>query len=281
MSRDITIYEPDNSLKKGYLNIFSEIFNELRKNTWLTYQLFKRDFLAMYKQSFIGVLWALIIPLVSVATFILLNKSGLLNFGDIGVPYMIYALIGMMFWQLFSIGIIASSNSLVNAGPMIIRINFSKKSLVIASVAQSIVAFLIQLILVGILFVAYGFVPTTGIYLLPLLIIPLLFLTLGFGFILSILNGVIRDVGNAISLIIAFLLFLTPVLYSKPATGILAKATSYNILYYLISGPRELILTGVIPELKGFLISCIISIILFVVCLVVFHLTETRITERV
>jgi hypothetical protein len=48
----ITTYEPDNSLKKGYLAIFGEIFNELKKNRWLTYQLFKRDFLTIYKQSY-------------------------------------------------------------------------------------------------------------------------------------------------------------------------------------------------------------------------------------
>jgi len=57
----ITTYEPDNSLKKGYLSIFKEIFNEIKKNRWLTYQLFKRDFFAIYKQSFIGVFWAVFI----------------------------------------------------------------------------------------------------------------------------------------------------------------------------------------------------------------------------
>jgi len=83
MSEIITTYAPDNSLKKGYLSIFKEIFCEIIKNRWLTYQLFKRDFIAIYKQSFIGVFWALIIPLVSVGTFILLNRSGIFSMGDI------------------------------------------------------------------------------------------------------------------------------------------------------------------------------------------------------
>ncbi|GAI82232.1 unnamed protein product, partial [marine sediment metagenome] len=104
MSNIIKTYEPDNSLKKGYFSIFKEIFSEIRKNRWLTYQLFKRDFFAMYKQSFFGVFWALIIPLVSVGTFIILNQSGIFTFGDIEVPYPIYAVLGMAFWQLFSTG---------------------------------------------------------------------------------------------------------------------------------------------------------------------------------
>lgn len=281
MSEIITTYEPDNSLKKGYLSIFSEISNEIKKNRWLTYQLFKRDFFALYKQSFIGVLWAFIIPLVSVGTFILLNRSGIFSIGDINVPYPIYAILGMAFWQLFSTGLITSSNSLVKAGSMITKINFSKKSLVIASAGQSIVSFLIQLTLVIILFIYYKIAPSTAILLIPLFMIPIMLLTLGLGFIFSLLNGIVRDIGNILSILMTFLMFLTPILYAKPTTGILARITNYNPLYYLTSVPRELVLTGTITEWKGFLISSAISIIIFVICLIVFHLTETRVAERI
>ena len=281
MSEIITTYEPDNSLKKGYLSIFSEIYNEFIKNRWLTYQLFKRDFFALYKQSFIGVLWAFIIPLVSVGTFILLNRSGIFSIGDINVPYPIYAILGMAFWQLFSTGLITSSNSLVKAGSMITKINFSKKSLVIASAGQSIVSFLIQLTLVIMLLIYYKIAPSTAILLIPLFMIPIMLLTLGLGFIFSLLNGIVRDIGNILSILMTFLMFLTPILYAKPSTGILARITNYNPLYYLTSVPRELVLTGTISEWKGFLISSVISICIFIICLVVFHLTETRVAERI
>lgn len=281
MTEIITTYEPDNSLKKGYLSIFGEIFNELKKNRWLTYQLFKRDFLTIYKQSFIGVLWAVIIPLVSIGTFIILNRSGVFTIGDINIPYPVYAILGMAFWQLFSAGLIASSNSLVKAGPMIAKINFSKKSLVIASTGQSMVSFLIQFVLAGILFVYYGVIPNTAILLVPILIIPIMLLTLGFGFILSLLNGVVRDIGNILPIFMTFLMFLTPVLYAKSTTGILVYITTYNPLYYLVSVPRDLLLMGTAPEWGGFLITSIISVIVFTICLIVFHLTETRVTERI
>jgi len=281
MTETIATYEPDNSLKKGYLSIFSEIFNELKKNRWLTYQLFKRDFIAIYKQSFIGILWAFIVPLISVGTFIVLNRSGVFTIGNINVPYPIYAILGMAFWQLFSTGLIASSNSLVKAGSMIVKINFSKKSLVIASTGQSIVSFLIQFGLVGILFVYYRIAPSVAILLIPMVIIPIMLLTLGLGFILSLLNGIARDIGNILSVLVTFLMFLTPVLYAKPTTGILAHITKYNPLYYLVSAPRDLVLMGTIPEWKGFLMASIISVIIFIVCLVTFHLTETRVTERI
>jgi len=281
MNKKITTYEPDNSIKKGFLHIFKEIFHELKMNKWLTYQLFKRDFFALYKQSFVGILWAIIVPLISVVTFIILNRAGVFSIGDIDIPYPLYAILGMSFWQLFSSGLIACTNSLVSAGSMVVKINFSRKSIVIASFGKSVISFLVQLVLAVILFIIYGIMPNIAILLIPILLIPIILFTLGIGFILSLLNGIMRDIGNVISSIIVFLLFLTPILYAKPSTGLLTKITSYNPIYYLISAPREFLLTGNISEWEGYLISSIISIVIFILCLVIFHLTETRITERI
>jgi lipopolysaccharide transport system permease protein len=274
-------YEPDNLLKKGIFYVFTEILDELRKNIWLIQQMFKRDFSAMYRQSLIGIYWAFIIPLCSVGTFIILNRSGVFSIGKVSVPYPIFAISGMAFWQIFSIGLIASTNALANAGSMIVKINFSRKALVIAAWAQFVVPLLVQLLLVGMLFIGYGISPNLKILLVPLAIIPIMLLTLGFGLILSMLNAVLRDIGNAISVLITFLMFLTPVLYEGPATGMLAKVTKYNPLYYLINAPRDLMLFGEIAHFKGFLISALISPVLFLSFLRVFHIAEVRIIERV
>ncbi|MFH1612834.1 MAG: ABC transporter permease [bacterium] len=281
MNEIITTYEPDNSLKKGYLFIFKEIFNEFKNNRWLMYQLFKRDFCALYKQTLIGIFWTFIIPLISIGTFVIFNYAGIFTISDIPFPYAIYALLGMAFWQIFSIGLMAGSNSLVKAGSMLVKINFSKKSLVIASCLQSITSFIIQFILVIILLFWYKITPSIAILFVPIFIIPIILLTIGFSLILSLLNGIMRDIGNSLSSIITFLMFLTPIFYKKPTTGILSTITKYNPLYYLISTSREIILTGTTTEWIGFLFSIIISIIIFTLCLIIFHLTETRVTERI
>jgi lipopolysaccharide transport system permease protein len=277
----VTTYEPDNSLKKGYLRMFREIIDEIKKNRWLIYQLFRRDFFTTYSQSIFGILWAFIIPIVSVGTFVLLNASGLLVAGSISVPYPVYALLGLAFWQLFATGIVSSSTSLVKAGSMIVKINFSKKALVISSMGQTIVSFLIQLALALVFFAFYRTMPNIAILLIPALIIPIVLITLGLGLVLSILNAVIRDLGNLLPILVTFLLFLTPILYIKPTTGILAQITMYNPLYYLVSVPRDIALTGATTAWIGFSVSSILSVILFVACLVAFHLTETRIAERI
>ena len=195
--------------------MFKDIISEIRRNRWLTYQLFRRNFFATYKQSVFGILWAFIIPIVSVATFVILNISGLFNVGNINVPYPLYAMTGLAFWQLFSTGVVAGSSSLVQAGAMIVKINFSKKALVISSMGQTLVSFLIQMVLALILFAVYGVMPNVAILLVPILIIPMILFTLGLSFILSILTGVVRDFANLLPIIMTFMLFLTPVMYTR------------------------------------------------------------------
>ncbi len=278
---DYREYEPDSILKDGYLRIFRDIFVELKTNHWLIFQLFKRDFLSMYKQSFVGVFWAFIIPLISVGTFITLSHSGILELGAIQAPYPVYAILGMALWQLFSNGILASSQSLIKAGPMIVKINFSKKSLVIASFGQSIIAFLIQMSLFFGVVIYYGYQLSWKVLLLPILLIPILLFTLGLGLILSVLNGIFRDIGNVLSVTMTFLLLMTPILYVSPEAGLLAAITELNPLYYLVIVPRDLALSGSSEFMIEYLIVSMISLFLFPACLMVFHITETRITERI
>lgn len=277
----IISYEPDNAIKKGYISSLSNIARELAQNRWLILQLFKRDFLSMYKQSFMGILWAFIIPIISVGTFIILNRSGIFNMGDIRTPYPLFAVLGIAFWQLFSTGVIASSNSLVKAGSLVVKINFSRKSLVLASLGQSLVSFLIQILFAAALLFYYGIAPHWQIVLLPVLILPTFLFTAGLGFILSILNGIMRDIGNAISVLMTFFMFLTPVLYVKPAQGFLSTLSRFNPVYYFVAFPRDLILKGSSTELTGFLISSGVAVVVFMVCIFTFHLAESRVTERI
>jgi lipopolysaccharide transport system permease protein len=281
INKPVTTYEPDNSIKRGYLSIFLEIFRDIKSNRWLTYQLFKRDFLAIYKQTFVGVMWLAIIPMANVGLFAALSKAGILNTGKISVPYSIFAVSGLLFWQLFSSCIIASSNSLVNAGAMIVKINFSKKSLVIASIGQPILAFFVQILFLGLLFFIYSIKPHATMLLIPLYALPVVLLALGFGFITSLLNGIFRDVANILAFCMTLLMFATPIFYARPINGLLAQITQFNPLYYLVSVPRDIILFESTLEWKGFCISSIAAVLIFIMCLLVFHLTETRIAERV
>jgi lipopolysaccharide transport system permease protein len=293
-SERITTYLPDNTLRQGYRSLLRDIVVELVSSRWLIYQLFKRDIASFYKQSVLGVFWVFVVPLVTVGTFALLRGSGVVAAGEVSTPYPIFAVLGIAVWQLFAQGIVAGANALVGGGDMISRINFSKKSLVIAAMGRTVVSFAVLLGLLVVLFAVYaarGFtIPLhAGIALAPLSLVPLMLLTLGASFYLALLNGVIRDVGTMLSMLVTFLMLLTPVLYERPKLApnagelalLLDRLTTYNPLYYLVEGPRQLVLTGHLPDARGFFIASAASFLLFFFSLVGFHVAETRIAERI
>ena len=205
-------YFPDRAVSSGYLTLWREILAESRQLSALTWQFFLRDFKAMYQQTAFGYLWVVIVPLLNVGLFFYLNQAGLFTVGQMQVPYLVYAVIGSAFWQLFAPGVVACSQSLVSAGSMITKVNFPRESMVFAAFAKGIVPFGTQIIL-GILLMLFYSVPLTwGIVLALLAAAPLALLGLAFGLAFSLLNGLFRDIGNALPTVMSFILFFTPIL---------------------------------------------------------------------
>jgi len=271
------IYEPNKYLKLG-VRIWPRMFRELMQSRELIWRLFVRNWSARYKQAALGYVWALIMPFIAIGTFMFLNRAGILNIGATDLPYPLFALIGLTVWQLFATGINSGCNSIVTAGAMISKINFPLESLVFASLAQAIFEFLIKFGLVIVFFFIFKFIPSWGIVLFPLAVIPILVLTLGLSLILSLVNGVLRDTINVVTLLTTFLMFLTPVLYPLSDRSVLFRL---NPLASLVAGPRDLIVHGYIKEPVDFFISTVFSFLVFFICWRVFYVAKTKIPERV
>lgn len=275
----VKTYQPG-KIRGSFSSIWREMALELINSRELIWRLFIRDFSARYKQTVLGVLWAIIMPLAMVGTFWFLKRSGVLNIGQVEIPYAAYALLGLTIWQLFAGGLVACSNSIVAGGSMVVKINFPKETLVIASLSQALLDTLIRLVLVIIVFVFYRIVPAWTVILFPLSLVPLLLLTLGLGFMLSLLNVLLRDVANIVTLATTFLLFLTPVLYPTPQAGLFQLFTEYNPLAALVTGPRDLVVSGYLTDPTSFAWASILSVVLFFLFWRVFHVAEMRMAER-
>ena len=261
--------------------MWREMLSELIDSHELVWRLFLRNFKAKYRQTALGFLWALIMPLLAVGAFVFLNRSGVLNIGKVDIPYPAFALLGLTVWHIFAGGLRACSNSIVAGGSMVVKINFPKEALVISSFGEALVETLVRLALTASVFGMYKVVPEWGIFLFPLALIPLLLFTLGLGFMLSLLNAVFRDVANIVSLSTTFLLFITPVLYPEPKASFFKAVMIFNPLAALVSGPRDLVVKGYLTQPVTFWFYSAFSLIIFVVSWRLFHLAEIRIAERV
>jgi len=261
-------------------SFWAEVALRLIGSRGLVWRLFMRDFLARYRQTVLGLVWAVIVPLIAIGTFVLLNRSGVLRIGEISVPYPLYALLGLTVWQLFAEGLAISSRSLVAAGNMVVKVDFPRENLVFAAFGQVIVEFLVRVALLVFLCFWYRFLPDPAGLWFPLALVPLLLVTIGLGLILALANVVVRDIANIVTFATSFLLFLTPVLYPIPEQGPLSVLSRFNPLAILVRAPCDLLLDGRLVDPSAFAVSAVASVVFFLLSWRLFVLTEMRMTER-
>jgi len=258
------------------------MWRELVSARELIWRLFVRDFMAKYRQSVFGVSWAIVMPLVTVGMFVSMNRSGILNIQDVGIPYALYAIIGLTIWNVFTVGLTASTSSLIGAGAMVVKINFPKVALVIAATGQSVVELLIRLILIALTFLYFGVVPNwNGLVVGLICLIPIYLLMTGLGFVLSLAAGVLRDIVNVLNIALMVVMLLTPILYPIRGSSLLARANVWNPFNYLVNVPRDFIVNGHTEFMREFLVITVLSFVVFYVGWKLFYLAQTKIAERI
>jgi lipopolysaccharide transport system permease protein len=178
----------------------------------LVYFLTWRDVKVRYKQTAIGVAWAVLQPLAMMVVFTLLFGR-LAKIPSGGVPYPLFALTALLPWQLFSRSITESSNSLVTNQQLVARVYFPRISVPLATTLAATVDFVIAAGLLVVLMVFYGVAARPAIVWLPAFVLLLLITALGVGFWLSALNVEYRDVMYTVPFLNQFWFFLTPVVY--------------------------------------------------------------------
>jgi len=274
------LYTPDAHLGFGW-HVWRDMARELIQSRELMWRLFLRDLSARYRQSVFGYVWAVMPAIVTVATFTYLKGSGTLPIGETNMPYPAYVLLGMSVWQLFATGLTRTTQSLVQASAIITKINFARETLVLAAFGESIFNFLIRIVLIGVVFAWFRVVPTWTIIFVPFVLIPLALMTVGFGFMLSIANGVFRDIGNSLTLLLTFAMFLTPVIYPPPTQWPKVLINYLNPVSPFIIATRDLITKGTLSQPDGLLYASVAGLVVFLVAWRIFHLAMSRIAERV
>ncbi len=195
--------------KRGWARID---LGELWRYRDLLWFLAKRDIQLRYRQTALGVAWALLQPLATMAVFTIFFG----RFGKIpsdGLPYPLFAFCGLIPWQLFAYALSESSNSLVSNQNLVTKIYFPRLVIPLASVLSGLMDFLVSSALLVGLLVFYGRMPTGAAVVLPALVLLALVTALGVGLWLSALNVQYRDVRYTIPFLTQLWFFATPIAY--------------------------------------------------------------------
>jgi len=281
MENKVTVYEPNQRLKIGWIKTWITLVKNIINSWDLIWQLFRRDFFMAYKKSFLGMSWIFITPIIGIISWVFYNATGILTPGDVGIPYPAYVLLSTSIFGLWG-GFQGAASGILGAGAgFITQVNYPHDALLLKQILMQLANFLISFILNIIILLFFGVTPSWMIVLFPILILPMMFLGMAIGLVISILSVVSPDIQKAINFVLGLVMFITPVIYSSNVDNqTLRHIIKYNPLTYLIGGPRDAIIYGKIEHLDLFLIFSFVSLLLFLFCWRIFYITEQKVIEK-
>lgn len=192
----------------------SAYWSDLWRYRELFFFLSWRDILVRYKQTTIGVAWALIRPVLTIAIFtVLFGKMARMD--SEGIPFPVFVCAATLPWQFFATAMSEASNSLISNANVLSKIYFPRLIIPASAVIVSFADLLISLSILAALMAWYHVMPTWRLVTLPLFTALGMFAALGVGFWLSALNVKYRDFRYVIPFIVQFGFFLSPVGYSR------------------------------------------------------------------
>jgi len=241
----------------------------------LFYFLVWRDILVRYKQTVIGMAWALIRPLLTMIVFVIVFGK-LAKLPSEGVPYPILVFAALLPWQFFSNAFTEAANSLISNANMISKVYFPRLVVPTSAVIVSFVDFLISgIILVG-LMLWYGFGPNWRIITLPLFTVIAFAAAMGAGLWIAALNVKYRDFRYIIPFVVQIGLYVSPVGFGSNIVPEQWRLLySINPMVGVIDGFRWAILGGNFQLYwPGFLLSLTLVLVILVTGIVYFRKTE-------
>ncbi|HEX9364512.1 MAG TPA: ABC transporter permease [Candidatus Dormibacteraeota bacterium] len=233
-----------------------------------------RDVIVRYKQSLLGIGWAVFQPVMTMLIFtVVFGRFARLP--SEGVPYAVFTYSALLPWMFFSTAVTRSASSLVANSSLLTKIYFPRLVLPIASTLAMLVDFAISLAVFFVLLVVFGIWPGWQLVFLPLFIVLAVAASLAIGIWLAALNVRYRDVGYVVPFLVQLTLFLSPVAYSAqliPA-GPWRIAYALNPLAGVIQGFRWSTIHGQPPDFM-LVVSVVLVLVLLITGVYYFRRTE-------
>ena len=258
---------------QGKLNLG---LSELWEYRELFYYFTIRDIKVKYKQTVLGFLWAVLQPLAMAFLFSFFLGKAITAYTSVNLPYVIFALSGLIIWGIFSSGLNNAGNSMVSNANIIKKIYFPRLIIPISAILVGLFDFFMAFAV----FLVYCFVEGISFHAKAFLYFPVaVFLTcmasFGAGTLLAALNVKYRDFRYIIPFLIQFLLFITPVIYP-------INITNHVLLTWVLAlnpmtAPLDFFRAGLVGEEIHWMhdsISIISSLSILVIGLVYFRKTE-------
>ncbi|GAA4436277.1 ABC transporter permease [Bremerella cremea] len=285
--RDLAVDVPSSDVPMQYFESEGGIslrgFYELWVYRHLVWMLVVRDVKVRYRQTAVGVAWAVLQPALLMLVFNIFFQLLGRQPSEGNVPYVVTFLCGYLPWQLLASTLGAATQSLVAHQNLISKVYFPRAVLPISATVGGLIDFCIACVLLLGLMVWYGVVPPVQIILLPLFVLLSLLISIGAGLWLSALNALYRDIGYVVPFILQVGFFISPVIYETDQLipGQYRSIYALNPMVGVLEGVRWCILGHAAPTLSSMVISFVTLGLLLVGGMIYFRQIERQVVDRI
>lgn len=268
----------------------SHPLHELWHYRHLLVSLTVRELRIRYKQSLLGIGWAICVPLsmMLIFTFVFTRAVNVVGAMNIDIPYALFAYTGLVSWAFFAGGLNSAVNSLVNNRSLVTKVYFPREVLPMSAIGSALIDFFVaSAVLVGLiayfhLFTEWNFTPSTAILFLPLvLVVQIMFMT-GLALLLSMANLFYRDVRQVFTVILQLWMFATNVVYPlTPDDSLIGRLVALNPMTPVIGAYRDCLVEGRLPDAGPFIYAAIVAASLLVFGWTCFQQASFKFAERI
>jgi len=207
------------SLGHGYITVIEPVkgWRALNfKELWLYRELFfvltQRDIKVRYKQTVLGIVWAVLQPVLTMVIFTIVF-GGLAKIPSDGYPYAVFVFAALLPWTFFANAVSTSSISLINSSNMVSKVYFPRLIIPLSSIGAGLIDLLISTCVLFALMFLYGVGWSFNLFLIPVLLMAVIFTALGVGTLLSALTVTYRDFRFVVPFLVQIWMYATPVVY--------------------------------------------------------------------
>lgn len=278
MELETKIYERGKSL--SLIKLIGDSLKDLYGSRFLAKQLATRDIKSQYRQSFLGIFWAFVGPLSTAFVWIFLNKSGAVSVDDTGVPYPLFVFCGTLLWSTLVEAINTPLSNTNGAKGILSKINLPKEAIILSGVYKLLFNSSFKFLLIVFFLFYYQVNPSWSLLFFPLSFLVLIVAGTTIGLITTPLGMLYTDIARLISLGMSFIMYITPVVYVIPKTGIMKTLMEINPLTPLLTVNKSLLLGVPMEYLTYFIWIAAVMIPLFLIALVIYRVSIPVIIER-
>lgn len=276
------------SFKPGFLGEFLGSLATIYERRWLVKYLVQRQMASNYRNSYLGILWAFLGPLMMVALFTLVFSEVLgIKFrevtGDSTLNFGLFMYCGYVPFLAFSQALTQGVNVMRRNRDLVTKVVFPLELLPLTQVISSFIQnMFFGLLALQLLLVVLDQRVHWTILLLPLIMLPQLLFTLGASYLMAVFGTYVPDIKEGLRAFVRAMFFITPIVW--PAGRVPESAqflVTYNPLAFLVEAYRQLVLEGKLPFGEWAVYFCLVAVTLFVVGLALFNRVKHNFGDKI